>query len=264
LGRLAQQKVVTRSDVAVALGPPSFGFGPRELLRAVEAVCGHPDAVALLGVKTAREQAYARACVIATEAAIALKVALQVDRIGAPAVACEAAEKAITAKDDQLGGRALAEGQKAMIRSVVTSGRPVELIVGVAGSGKTTALDAARQAFEDAGYRVVGTSISRQAARTLGAEAGIDESRTITSLLWRLDHEQALLDSRTVVVCDEAGMTDDPNMLRLLAATESAGEVAVQVAPWANRSTATSRMAAATRSRTAAVLLVIVQHRPFT
>jgi ATP-dependent exoDNAse (exonuclease V) alpha subunit len=31
------------------------------------------------------------------------------------------------------------------------------------------------------------------------------------------------LDSRTVVVCDEAGMTDDPNMLRLLAANEAAG-----------------------------------------
>jgi conjugative relaxase-like TrwC/TraI family protein len=222
-GRLAQQKVFTRSDVAVALGPLLFGFGPWELMRAVEAVCGHPDSVALLGVKTTREQAYAPACVIATEAAIALKVALQVDRTGAPAVGAEATEKAITAKEDHLGGSALTEGQKAMIRSVATSERPVELIVGVAGSGKTTALDAARQAFEDAGYRVVGTSISGQAARTLGTEAGVDESRTIASLLWRLDHGQALLDSRTVVVCDEAGMTDDPNTLRLLVATEAAG-----------------------------------------
>jgi hypothetical protein len=97
-----------------------------------------------------------------------------------------------------------------MIHAVVTSGRPVELIVGVAGSGQTTALDAARQAFQDAGYQVVGTSISGQAARTLGAEAGIDESRTIASLLWRLDHRQAHLDGRTVVICDEAGMCDDP------------------------------------------------------
>jgi conjugative relaxase-like TrwC/TraI family protein len=222
-GRLAQQKVFTRSDVAVVLAPLLFGFAPRELLRAVEAVCGHPDAVALLGVNAAREQAYTPACVIATEAAIALKVALQADRTGAPAVSLKEAEKAIAAKEEQLGGRPLTAGQKAMIRSVITSGRPVELIIGVAGSGKTTALDAARQAFEDAGYRVVGTSISGQAARTLGADAGIGESRTIASLLWRLDHRQARLDSRTVVVCDEAGMTDDPNMLRLLAETEAAG-----------------------------------------
>ncbi len=222
-GRLAHQKVFTRSEVAVSLAPLLFGFAPRELLRAVEAVCGHPDAVALRGVKAAREQAYAPACVIATEAAIALKVALQADRTGAPAVGPEAAEKAITAKEDQLGGRALGEGQKVMIRSVVISGRPVELIVGVAGSGKSTALDAVRRAFEQTGYRVVGTSISGQAARTLGAEAGIGDSRTIASLLWRLDHGQARLDSRTVVICDEAGMTDDPNMLRLLAAAEAAG-----------------------------------------
>jgi hypothetical protein len=134
-GRLAQQKVFTRSYIAVAVGPLLFGFDPRELLRAVEAVCGHPDAVALLGVKTAREQAYAPACVIATEAAIALRVALQADRTGAPAVGAEVVEEAIRAKEDQLGGRGLTDGQKAMIRSVVTSGHPVEPIVGVAGYG---------------------------------------------------------------------------------------------------------------------------------
>lgn len=222
-GRLAQQKVFTRADVAVAVGPLLFGFGPRELLRAIEAVCGHPDAVALMGVTAAREQAYAPACVIATEAAIALKVALQADRTGAAAVSQETAARAIISKEDHLGGRNLTDGQRAMIRSVLTSGRPVELIVGVAGSGKTTALDAAREAFEQAGYRVVGTSISGQAARTLGADAGIGESRTIASLLWRIDHGQASLDNRTVVVCDEAGMTDDPNMLRLLAEAEAAG-----------------------------------------
>ena len=72
------------------------------------------------------------------------------------------------------------------------------------------------------GYRVLGTSISGQAARTLGTEAGIEESRTIASLLWRLDHGQLYFDDRTVVICDEAGMTDDPAMLRLLAATEAA------------------------------------------
>jgi hypothetical protein len=59
-GRPAEQKVFTPSDVAVAMGPLLFGFRPRELLRAVEAVCRHPDAVALMGVRNAREQAYVR------------------------------------------------------------------------------------------------------------------------------------------------------------------------------------------------------------
>ena len=83
-GRLADQKVFTRADVAVAAGPLLFGFGPRELLRVVQAVCAHPDAVPLAGVKAARDQAYAPACVIAKEAAIALKAALQADRRDAP------------------------------------------------------------------------------------------------------------------------------------------------------------------------------------
>ena len=83
-GRLADQKVFTRADVAVAAGPLLFGFGPRELLRVVQAVCAHPDAVPLVGVKAAREQAYAPACAIANEAAIALKAALQAERQDAP------------------------------------------------------------------------------------------------------------------------------------------------------------------------------------
>ncbi len=176
-----------------------------------------------MAVKAAREQAYAPACAIANEAAIALKAAVQADRRDGPAVSQHIAETAIGAWEKQLGGRSLTVGQKEMIAAVATSGRGVELVVGVAGAGKTTAVDKARQAFEAAGYRVVGTSTSGQAARTLGAEAGIEESRTIASLLWRLDHEQIHLDDRTVVVCDEAGMTDDPAMLRLLAATEAAG-----------------------------------------
>jgi conjugative relaxase-like TrwC/TraI family protein len=209
-GRLAQQKVFTRADVVVAVGPLLFGFGPRELLRTVEAVCAHPDAVALLDVKAARERAFTPACVIAAEAAIALKTALQADRRDAPAVPIETVQVVLCAGQNELAGRSFTAGQRRMITAVTTSGRGVELVVGVAGGGKTTALDAARQAFQAGGYRVVGTSTSGQAARTLGAEAGIDESRTIASLLWRLDHGQLHLDKHTVVVCDEAGMCDDP------------------------------------------------------
>ena len=189
----------------------------------IEAVCAHPDAVPLMGVKAAREQAYAPACAIANEAAIALKAALQAERGDAPAVAAEAVSSAIGAKERELDGRSLTGGQKAMVAGVVTSGRGVELVVGVAGSGKSTALDAARRAFEGAGFRVLGAAVSGQAARTLGTEAGIDDPRTVASLLWRLDHGQLELDNRTVVCCDESGMADDPAMLRLLAATEAAG-----------------------------------------
>jgi ATP-dependent exoDNAse (exonuclease V) alpha subunit len=97
----------------------------------------------------------------------------------------------------------------------------MELVVGLAGAGKTTALACVRDAYESAGHRVIGASTSGQAARTLGREAGID-SRTIASLLWRLDHERESLDAATVVIVDEVGMTNDRDILRVLVAAEAA------------------------------------------
>jgi hypothetical protein len=70
---------------------------------------------------------------------------------------------------------------------------------------------------------VLGTATSGQAARNLGTEAGIAESRTLASLIWRLDHGQIALSEKTLVVCDETGMTDDVDLVRLTAFVETAG-----------------------------------------
>jgi conjugative relaxase-like TrwC/TraI family protein len=228
-GRLAEIKVFTRADVAVAVAPYLFGRHPGELLRVVEAVCAHPDAIALVGVAAAKERAYAPACVLANESAIAGKVALQANRDNAPRVPTGVTDRAIAAKEQTLAGKQLTTSQRAMIASVCSSGRGAELILGVAGAGKTTALDVVRDAFETAGYTVIGTSTSGQAARTLGREAGIGESATMASLLWRIDHQHVVLDERSVVILDEAGMADDPSVLRLLTAAEQAGSKVVMV-----------------------------------
>jgi conjugative relaxase-like TrwC/TraI family protein len=227
-GRLAEIKVFTRSDVIVAVAPHLFGRHPGELARAVDAVCSHPDAIPLVGVAAARERAYAPACVLAAESAIAEKIAVQARRDNAPIVADTVVAAAMAAKEETLG-RALTAGQRGMVTAVCGSGRGAELVLGVAGAGKTTALDVARAAFETAGYRVIGTSTSGQAARTLGREAGIEEARTMASLLWRLDHGRLQLDRRTIVILDEAGMADDPSVLRLLSAAETAGSKVVMV-----------------------------------
>ena len=50
----------------------------------------------------------------------------------------------------------------------MTSGHSVDLVIGVAGSGKSTTLSAVRAGFEAAGYRVIGAATSGQAAKALG------------------------------------------------------------------------------------------------
>ena len=51
----------------------------------------------------------------------------------------------------------------------------------------------------------------------------------VLSLLWRADHGQLGLDARSVIVAGEAGLADDPSVLHLLAAAQSAGAKVVMV-----------------------------------
>ncbi len=55
------------------------------------------------------------------------------------------------------------------------------------------------------------------------------ESRTLASLLWRLDHGQLALDERSVVILDETGMTEDAHLVALAARVEAAGAKLVLV-----------------------------------
>jgi hypothetical protein len=73
-----------------------------------------------------------------------------------------------------------------------------------------------------AGYTVLGTATSGQAARNLGGGAGI-ESRTVASFTWRLDHNALRLSDRHVLILDEGAMTSDVDLARLLAAVERSG-----------------------------------------
>jgi conjugative relaxase-like TrwC/TraI family protein len=195
-GALAARKVFTRRDVVVAVAPALYGRDPGELARVVERILADPEAVPLLRKTGASERAYATAVTIAREQAIARCVEAQVARADAPATSLADARAAAARAEARLG-RPLTSGQRHALEAVCTSGRGVDLVVGIAGSGKTTALAAARDAFESAGYEVVGTSTSGQAARTLSREAGID-SRTLASLNWRIAHDRLRLTPRHV------------------------------------------------------------------
>ena len=226
-GPLAARKVFTQRDVIVAVAPHLYGRNPDELRRVVHRTLSDPETVRLLGVAGAHQRAYATATTIAREEAIARSVESQASRRNAARVTPEAAEAAVARAEERLA-RALTDGQRQAVEAMLTSGRGVELVVGVAGAGKTTALAATRDGFEAAGFVVVGTSTSGQAARTLDREAGID-SRTLASLNYRIQHNTLQLSPRHVAVLDEAAMTDDAALVAFLEAARETGAKVVAV-----------------------------------
>jgi hypothetical protein len=221
-GDLARRKVFSRRHLIVAVAPHLYGQDPALLDAVVDRALADPETVPLVGVAGARERVHSLASVLARAIAIADSLGRQLGRSDAPAVT-EAAVQAAIASTEATVGAQLSEEQRAAAVSICTSGRGAELVEGVAGSGKTTMLRVVAAAFANAGYQLLGTATSGQAARNLSTEAEIGESRTLASLIWRLDHHQLTLTDQSAVILDEVGMTDDVDLVLLTAHVEAAG-----------------------------------------
>ncbi|GLS35278.1 conjugal transfer protein TraA [Mesorhizobium tianshanense] len=121
----------------------------------------------------------------------------------------------------------LSDEQRTAIEHVAGSAR-IAAVVGRAGAGKTTMMKAAREAWELAGYRVVGAALAGKAAEGLEKEAGI-ASRTLASWELRWKQGRNTLDAKTVFVMDEAGMVASKQMAGFVEAVVSAGAKLVLV-----------------------------------
>jgi conjugative relaxase-like TrwC/TraI family protein len=132
--------------------------------------------------------------------------------------------------DAALAGRPeLSHEQAAMVRSLTESGDGLQVVLGRAGSGKTYALQAAREAWEAAGYEVLGAALAARAASELEAGSGI-RSRTLARLLLAArDLQRSPLAAMSVVVLDEAGMVGTRDLAELASHTEEAGAKLVLV-----------------------------------
>ena len=167
-----------------------------------------------------------------------------------------AARKKPTSKVDRSklkvqAAQTLTKEQRAAVRFLTGKRRgTIRVLEGIAGSGKTTTLRAAREAWEKQGYQVIGAALSGRAARELERGSAI-RSLTLRGLLWILDNDNPLskakrnvgeapkgllrqaiprwfkklktelgpktrIDNKTVLVIDEAGMLDTKHALRLL------------------------------------------------
>jgi len=120
----------------------------------------------------------------------------------------------------------LSEGQELAIRHLVEPGQ-LKCIVGYAGAGKTTALEACREIWEAEGYRVYGLSPTGRAAQNLEG-SGI-ASQTLHKFLKSFNEGRCQYSDKSILVLDEAGMVDVERFESFLGAVKTLGVKAVVV-----------------------------------
>ncbi len=122
----------------------------------------------------------------------------------------------------------LRDEQKEALRHILVGEGDVSIVSGMAGTGKTTLLKAAREIWESAGYEVRGAALAGKAADGLTNEAGI-ESHTISKTLHDIREGRHTLTQNTVLVVDEAGMIGTRQMKQVIEEVDKAGAKLVLV-----------------------------------
>ena len=111
--------------------------------------------------------------------------------------------------------------QQQLVRRLTRAGDGVAVIVGRAGTGKTTALATAHAAWTEAGVPVLGCAVARRAAQELESGSGIP-STSVAALLASIDRPEVRLPDGTVLVVDEAGLLGTRDAARLLGHVDDA------------------------------------------
>ena len=213
-GLTAMASAFDRRGVLQELAAAHVAGAPVAALRAQADELLHREEVIALRVGRGGEQLYSTTELLRVEEDLLERARRQADA-GLHVVPGPALGRALATRPT------LSDEQRHMVSTLTSSGAGVQVVVGRAGAGKTFALDAAREAWETAGHRVIGTALAARAAAELQAGAGIP-STTLDRLLADLERPGPLagLAPRTVVVLDEAGMVETRKLGRLLAHAE--------------------------------------------
>jgi Ti-type conjugative transfer relaxase TraA len=138
----------------------------------------------------------------------------------------DSARKTALVRAEQRG--LILSGEQADALARITEGRDLAVMVGHAGTGKSAMLGVAREAWEAAGYEVRGAALSGIAAENLESGSGI-ASRTIASMEHGWEQGRDGLNSRDLLVIDEAGMVGTRQLERVLSHAADAGAKVVLI-----------------------------------
>ncbi|MGA5584513.1 MobF family relaxase [Streptomyces thermodiastaticus] len=140
----------------------------------------------------------------------------------APTVPLTTVER-ITKRPDSKG-RMLGDDQAAALTKIAVSGRMVDVLVGPAGAGKTTAISALRRAWEHEHGRgsVVGLAPSAVAAQVLADDLGIPTENTAK---WLDTHDRTgqTFTKGQLVIVDEASLAGTFSLDRITTLAAEAG-----------------------------------------
>jgi hypothetical protein len=117
--------------------------------------------------------------------------------------------------------------QRAMMTQLASGGR-LGVAIGVAGSGKSTALAPLVEAWKADGREVFGITLAWRQASDLKS-AGIAERASVAAFLKRVETGRYRLDRNSVVVVDEVGLIGTRQMLDLLRLQQRTGMQVVMV-----------------------------------
>ncbi|MGP6172182.1 MobF family relaxase [Microbacterium sp. A204] len=149
-----------------------------------------------------------------------------------PTVSLETVER-IVRKTDR-AGRVLGEDQASALMAIAVSGRVVDLLVGPAGAGKTTAMNALRRLWEKEHGQgsVVGLAPSSSAAHVLAEDLGITTENT--AKWWQNHlHAGASFQPGQLVIVDEASLAGTLSLDRIAQLAAEAGAKVLLVGDYA-------------------------------
>ena len=115
--------------------------------------------------------------------------------------------------------KTLNAGQQQAVTLIGTSRDRIIGVRGLAGTGKTYMLEAAKTLVEDGGYSLRGLAPTHSAVRNLQNETGI-VSETLASFLNEVDQGKAEIGPRELWIVDEAGMVSTLTMTQLFSAAQ--------------------------------------------